>query len=133
MDFLSEVFLLSWLAEDDAVDALELLVVDDHARVFWVELLRLLKIFNALAVVLQRLVAECPSEVGMSILRALLYHNVKVIYSTLVVFYHLIGLGPLVVVLDLRWNELNRLCKRIDCLLELLHQTIAESYEIVDL
>ena len=91
-----ENFLGTGLAQDDARDALQLLVIDDQGGIHWVERPRLFEVFHGVRVPSEGLEGEGATEVGMGVLGILLDDNVEISDSLLMLVYHLVGLGTLV-------------------------------------
>ena len=117
---MSELLLLSRLAQNNASDAFELFIIHHKLRIQRVELLGALEVVSSLFVVLKSLMAKGPSEVRVSILRVLSDNDVEVINGLLMRLNHLVSLGTLVNVPQLTGDVLDTFSERINGLFELL-------------
>ena len=93
--FSCENFLGARLTQDDARDALQLLVIDDQGWIHWIKCPCLFEVFHGFRVPSEGLERESSAEVGVGVLGVLLDDDVEISDSLLMLLYHLIGLGTL--------------------------------------
>ena len=106
-----EIFLISRLAEHDARDAFELLVVDHETFICWVQLLGLLKVFDSPIVLLEGFEAKGAPEISIGVFGILDDHHIEVLHRFLVLVNHLISLCSFVDIPDVSdtWHLLDAL------------------------
>jgi len=117
-------FLVAWLAQDDAGDALQLFVVDDESRVHRLQCPCFFEILHSLCIVFEGLEREGATEVGMGVLGVLADHDVEVRHCLFVLVNHLVSFGPLVDVAQVAWDLLDAARVGEDGLFELLEAAV---------
>ena len=128
----SKRLLFARLAQHDARNPLDFLVIYDHFGVHGVEQLRLFKIIDTLSIHPQFLVAEGAAKVGMRVFGVILYHTTKIPHSSLMLPHHLVGLGPLMQIINIHWFEFDGAAQGEDCFFELVEAAVGETNMIIN-